>query len=173
MNSKIHHRTPSPSFCGNTEYSLYGSLLSSLLLDAARASIPFDCLGRPPKARWCEEAELAVRDRRRARSEAHRFKTHRLAHVEASWRASSVISRAKAETSQATCSNLLLRSNPVLCSTNSLLNAVAGKKGAFRDPEFPNFQSPKNTLTLMPHIFALTSLSKPLASHVMLSNVDL
>jgi len=80
--------------------------LSSLFLNAAKASIPFGRLGRPPKAWWSEEAELAVQDRRRARSEAHRSEAHRseahrseahrLAYVETSRRASSVISRAKA-----------------------------------------------------------------------------
>jgi len=64
-----------------------------LLLNAAKASIPFGRLGRSPKAWWSEEAELAVRDRWGARSEAHR-----LAYVQASRRASSVISMAKTET---------------------------------------------------------------------------
>jgi len=41
---------------------------SSFPLNAAKAYIPFGRLGHPPKAWWSEEAKLAVRDRRRARS---------------------------------------------------------------------------------------------------------
>ena len=44
---------------------------SLFLVEAAKASIPFDRLGRSPKAWWSQEAESAVRKRRRARSEAH------------------------------------------------------------------------------------------------------
>jgi len=80
---------------------------SSLLLNAAKTSVPFGRLGRPPKAWWSKEAESAVWDRRRARSEAHR-----LAYVEVSRKSSSVISWAKTETWQATCNNLSPRSNP-------------------------------------------------------------
>jgi len=119
---------------------------SSLLLNAAKVSIPFGQLGRPHKAWWSEETELAVRDRRRARSEAHRSETYHLAYVEASRKASSVISRAKAETWQATCNTLSPRSN--FCAVFNLLNTDAGKKGFSRDPEFPDSQSPKDTANI-------------------------
>ena len=79
---------------------------SLLIVEAAKASIPFGRLGRFPKAWWSQEAESAVRERRRARSEAHRSESHRLRYIDASRRASSVISRAKSATWQATCSNL-------------------------------------------------------------------
>ena len=46
------------------------------------------------------------RERRRARSVAHPSESHRLRYIDASRRASSVISRAKSATWQATCSNL-------------------------------------------------------------------
>jgi len=93
---------------------------------------------------WFEEAKLAVKDRRKARSEAHHFEAHRLAYVEVSRRASSVIFWAKAETWQVTCNYLLLpRSNPH--AVFNLLNSDAGKTGTSCDPEFPNSQSPKDT----------------------------
>ena len=44
---------------------------SLFLVEAAKASILFGCLGRSPKAWWSQEAESAVRERRRAHSEAH------------------------------------------------------------------------------------------------------
>jgi len=68
------------------------------------------------------------------------------AYVEASQRASSVISKAKTETWQATCNNLFSRSNP--CAIFNLLNTVAGKKGSSHDLEFPNSQFPKDTANI-------------------------
>jgi len=51
-----------------------------------------------------------------------------------------------AETWQATCSNLSRRSNSR--AVFNLLNTVAGKKGSSHDPEFPNFQSFKDTANI-------------------------
>ena len=79
---------------------------SLFLVKAAKASIPFGHLGRSPKAWWSQEAESAVRERQRAYSEAHRSESHRPRYIDASHRASSVISRAKSTIWQATCSNL-------------------------------------------------------------------
>ena len=79
---------------------------SLFLVETAKASIPFGRLGRSPKAWWSQERESAVRERRRARSEAHRSEAHRLRYIDASRRASSVISRAKSATWPAICSNL-------------------------------------------------------------------
>jgi len=64
---------------------------------------------------------LAVRDRRRIGSEVHRSEAHRLAYVKSSRRASTVISRDKAKTWQATCNNLPPTQIPVLFSTFSTL----------------------------------------------------
>ena len=71
---------------------------SLFLVEAAKASIPFGRPGRFPKAWWSQEVESAVRERWRARSAAHRSESHRLRHIDASRRASSVISRAKSAT---------------------------------------------------------------------------
>jgi len=124
----------------------------SFHLNTAKASILFGRLGHLLKAWWCKEAELAVRDRWSTRSKARR-----LTYVEASQRASSVISRAKAKTWQATCSNLSPRSN--LCSLFNLINFVAGKKGSSRDPEFPNSQFPIDTANTYASCLSLRSYS--------------
>jgi len=100
----------------------------------------------PPKAWWCEEAKLATRDRRTVTLWGVSFRGSPprigLVYVKASRRASSVSSRAKAEMWQATY-NLSPLSYP--CAVFNLLKTVAGKKGASRDPEFTNSQSPKDT----------------------------
>ena len=116
---------------------------SLFLVEAAKASIPFGCLGHSPKAWWSQEAESAVRERRRARSEAHRSEAHRLRYIDASRRAFSVISKAKSATWQATCSNLSPRSDP--CAVFRLLNAISGKKNTSQDPSFPGCTSPLDT----------------------------
>ena len=74
---------------------------------------------------------------------AHRFEAHRLSYIDASRRASSVISRAKSATWQATCSNLSPRSDP--CAVFRLLNAISGKKNTSQDPSFPGCTSPLDT----------------------------
>ena len=97
----------------------------------------------PPKAWWSQEAESAVRERRRARSVAHRSESHRLRYIDASRRASSVISRAKSAAWQATCSNLSPRFDP--CAVFRLLNAISGKKNPSQDSSFPDCTCPLDT----------------------------
>ena len=87
-----------------------------------------------------------MREHRRARSEAHRSEAHRLRYIDASRRASLVISRAKSATSQATCSNLSPRSDPR--AVFRLLNAISGKKNTSKDPSFPGCTSPLDTANL-------------------------
>ena len=84
-----------------------------------------------------------MRERRRARSVAHRSESHRLIYIDASRRASSVISKAKSATWQATCSNLSPRSDPR--AVFRLLNAISGKKNTSQDPSFPDCTSPLDT----------------------------
>ena len=74
---------------------------------------------------------------------AHRSESHRLRYIDASRRASSVISRAKSATWQATCSNLSPRSDPR--AVFRLLNAISGKKNTSQDPSFPDCTSPLDT----------------------------
>ena len=113
------------------------------LVEAAKASIPFGCPGCSPKAWWFQEAESTVRERRRARSEAHRSEAHRLRYIDASCRASPVISTAKSATWQAICFNLSPRSDPR--AVFRLLNAILGKKNTSQDPSFPGCSSPLDT----------------------------
>ena len=74
---------------------------------------------------------------------AHQSESHRLRYIDASHRASSVISRAKSATWQATCSNLSPRSDPR--AVFRLLNAISGKKNTSQDPSFPDCTSPLDT----------------------------
>ena len=74
---------------------------------------------------------------------AHRSESHRLRYIDASRRASSVISRAKSATWQATCSNLSPRSDPR--AVFRLLNAISGKKNTSQDSSFPDCTCPLDT----------------------------
>ena len=116
---------------------------SLFLVEAAKAFNPFGRFDRSLKAWWSQEAESAVRERRRARSEAHRSESHRLRYIDASRRASSVISRDKSATWQAICSNLSPRFDPR--AVFRLLNAISGKKNTSQDPSFPGCSSPLDT----------------------------
>ena len=82
------------------------ALFTSLVLNAAEFSIPFDCIKCYPKAWWSAEVESAVSKRPKAFAAAHRSDDDRQAYISASPRASSVIAKAKAEAWQTTCSSL-------------------------------------------------------------------
>ena len=73
---------------------------------------------------------------------AHRSESHRLSYIDASGRASSVISRAKPATWQATCSNLSPRSDSR--AVFRLLNAISGKRNTSQD-SFPDCTCPLDT----------------------------
>ena len=75
---------------------------------------------------------------------AHRSESHRLRYIDASRRASSVISRAKSAAWQATCSNLSPRFDPR--AVFRFLNAISGKKNTSQDPSFPDCTSPLDTV---------------------------
>ena len=74
---------------------------------------------------------------------AHRSESHRLRYIDASRRASSVISRAKSATCQATCSNLSPRSDPR--AVFRLLNAISGKQNTSQNSSFPDCTCPLDT----------------------------
>ena len=131
------------SHCPSTEeYSSLSSaaaLFTSLALNAAKSSIPFGRIKRPPKAWWSAEVEEAVSERRKAFAAAHRSDENRQAYISASRRASSVIAKAKAEAWQTTCSSLSPKSNPK--SVYSLFRSVASLSSS--SPNFPNCSSPR------------------------------
>ena len=134
----------------NTRLFLFPLLLllfTSLALNAAKSSIPFDRIKRPSKAWWSAEVEEAVSERRKAFAAAHRSDEDRQAYISASRRASSVIAKAKAEAWQSTCSSLSLKSNPK--SVYSLLCPVAGSSSSsFSSPYFPNCSSPRKSASV-------------------------
>ena len=126
------------------EYSSLSSaaaLFTSLALNAAKSSIPFSRIKRPPKARWSAEVEKAVSKRRKAFAATPTSGKDRQAYISASRRASSVITKAKAETWQTTCSSLSPKSNPK--SVHSLLHSIAGSSSS--SPNFPNCFSPRES----------------------------
>ena len=65
------------------------ALFTSLAMNAAKSSIPFGRIKRPPKAWWYAEVEQAVGERRKAFATAHRSDEDRQAYISASRRASS------------------------------------------------------------------------------------
>ena len=128
-------------------FSSVAALFTSLELNAAKSSIPFGRIKRPPKAWWSAEVEQAVSERRKAFAVAHRSDEDRQAYISASRRASSVIAKAKAEAWQTTCSSLSPRSNHK--SVHSLLRSIAGSpSSSSSSPNFPNCSSPRESASV-------------------------
>ena len=123
------------------------ALFPSLTLNAAKSSIPFGRIKRPPKAWWSAEVEEAVNERRKAFAAAHRSDEDRQAYISASRRASSIIAKAKTEAWQTTCSSLSPKSNPK--SVYSLLRSIAGSpSSSSSSPNFPNCSSPRESASV-------------------------
>ena len=120
--SYIDSHCPSAEEYSSLSLCSAAALFTSLALNAAKSSIPFDRIKRPPEAWWSAEMESAISERRKAFATAHRSDEDRQAYISASRRTSSV--KAKAEAWQTTCSFLLPRSNPK--SAHSLLRSIAG-----------------------------------------------
>ena len=127
----------------NTRLFLFPLLLPStiLALNAAKSSIPFGRIKRPPRSRWSAEVESAVSERRKAFAAAHRSDEDRQAYISASRRASSVIAKAKAEALQTTSSSLSPKSNPK--SVHSLFCYITGSPSS--SPNFPNYSSSRES----------------------------
>ena len=138
--SYFHSHCPSAE-----EYSSLSSaaaLSTSLALNAAKSSIPFSRIKRPPKAWGSDKVESAVSERCKAFAAAHRSDEDRQAYIFASRCASSVIAKAKAEAWQTTCSSLSPKSNSK--SVHSLLCSIAGSSpSSSSSPNFPNCFSPR------------------------------
>ena len=139
------------------------ALFTSLTLNAAKSSILFGRIKRYPKAWWSAEVEEAVSKRRRAFAAAHRSDEDCQAYTSASRRASSVIAKAKTETSQTTCSSLSPRSNPKFLHT--LLRFIAGSpSSSSSSPNFPNCSSPRKlALVYAAYLRSHLSISQPKA----------
>ena len=133
---------PSAEKFWSLSLSSAAALFTSLALNAAKSSIPFGRIKRPPKAWWSAEVEEAVSERRKAFAAAHRSDEDRQAYISASRRASSVIAKAKTEAWQTICSSLSPRSNPK--SVHSLLRSIAGSpSSSSSSPNFPKCSSPR------------------------------
>ena len=138
---------PSAEEYSSLSFSSAAALFTSLTLNAAKSSIPFGRIKRPPKAWWSAEVKQAVCERRKAFAAAHRSDEDRQAYISASRRASSVIPKAKAEAWQTTCSSLSPRSNPK--SVHSLLRSIAGSPSSSSFfPDFPNCSSPRESASV-------------------------
>ena len=93
--SYIDSHCPSAEEYSSLSLSSAAVLFTSLALNAAKSSIPFGRIKRPPKAWWFAEVEEAVSERRKAFAAAHRSDKDRQAYISASRRASSVIAKAE------------------------------------------------------------------------------
>ena len=139
------------------------ALFTFLALNAAKSSIPFGRIKRPPKAWWSAEVEGAVSERRKAFAAAHGSDEERQAFISASRRASPVIAKAKTEAWQTTCSSLSPRSNPT--SVYSLLRSIAGSpSSSSSSPNFPSCSSPRKwALVYAVYLRSHFSVSQPKA----------
>ena len=158
-----HFDSHCPSAEEYSSLSSAAALFTSLAMNAAKSSIPFGHIKRPPKAWWSAEVEQAVSERRRAFAIAHRSDEDRQAYISASRRASSITAKAKAEAWQTTCSSLLPKSIPK--SVHSLLRSIAGSpSSSSSSPNFPNCSSPRESaLVYAAYLRSHFSVSQPKA----------
>ena len=141
------------------------ALFTSLALNAAKSSILFSHIKRPPKVWWSAEVEEAVSERCKAFAAAHRSDEDRQAYISASRRASSVIAKAKAEAWQTTCFSLSHKSNPK--SVHSLLCSITGSSSSSSSsPNFPNCSSPRKSASVYAaYLRSHFSILQPKALH--------
>ena len=145
--SYIDSHCPSAEEYSSLSLSFAAALFTTLALIAAKSSIPFGRIKRPPKAWWSAEVESAHSERRKAIAAVHRSDEDRQAYISASRRASSVIAKAKAEAWQTTCSSFSPKSNPK--SVHSLLRSIAGSSSSpSSSPNFPNCSSPRESASV-------------------------
>ena len=136
-----------PEKYSSLSLSSAAALFTSLVLNAAKSSIPFGPIKRHPKAWWSAEVESAVIERRKAFAAAHRSDEDCQAYISASGRVSSVIAKAKAEAWQTTCSSLSPKSN--LKTVCFLLRSIAGSPFlSSSSPNFPNCSSPRESASV-------------------------
>ena len=150
---------PSAEEYSSFSLSSAAALFTSLALNAAKSSIPFGRIKRPPKAWWSAEVEEAVSERRRAFATAHRSDEDRQAYISVSRRASSVMANAKAEAWQTTCTSLSSK------SVHSLLRSIAGfVSSSSSSPNFLNCSSPwELALVYAAYLRSHFSVSQPKA----------
>ena len=79
---------PSAEEYSSLSLSSAAALFTSLAMNAAKSSIPFGRIKRPPKSWWSAEVEQAVGERRKAFATAHRSDEDRQAYISASHQSS-------------------------------------------------------------------------------------
>ena len=107
--------------------------------------------------------EGAISERRKAFTAAHRSDEDRQAYISASRCTSSVITKAKAEAWQTTCSSLSPKSNPK--SVHFLLRSIAGSLSSSpSSPNFPNCSSLRESASVYAsYLRSYFSVSRPKA----------
>ena len=161
--SYFDSHSPSAEEYSSLSLSSAAALVTSLALNAAKSSIPFGRIKRPPKAWWFAEVEGAVSERRKAFAAPHRSNEDCQAYISASRRASSVIAKAKTKAWQTTCSSLSPKSNTK--SVYSLLRSIAGTpSSSSSSPNFPNCSfSRESALVYAAYLRSHFSVSQPKA----------
>ena len=155
---------PSAEECSSLSHSSAAAFFTSLALNAAKSSIPFGRIKRPPKA-WCSAGvEEAISERRKAFPATHRRDEDRQAYISTSRCASSVIAKAKAEAWHgrrlALLSHLGLNLN--LCT----LSFVGSRSSSSSSPNFPNCSSPRESASVYAaYLQSHFSVSQPKALH--------
>ena len=162
--SYIDSHCPSAEEYSSLSLSSAAALFTSLALNPAKSSIPFDRIKRPPKAWWSAEVKEAVSERRKAFAAAHRSDEDRQAYISASRHVSSVIAKAKTEAWQTTCSSLSPKSDPK--SVHSLLRSIAGSSSSSSSSlNFPNCSSPRESASVYAaYLRSHFSISQPEAT---------
>ena len=131
----------------------------------AKSFISFGHIKCHPKAWWFAEVEGASSKRRKAFAATHRSDEDRQAYIATSQRASSVITKAKAESCQTTCSSLSPKSNPK--TVYSLLCFIAGSPSLSSSyPNFSNCSSPRESASVYAaYLKSHFSVSQPKTLH--------
>ena len=153
---------PSAEEYSSLSLSSAATLFTSLTLNAAKSSIPFDRIKRHSKAWWSAEVEDAVSESCKVFAADHRSDEHRQACISASRRALSVIAKARAEAWRATYSSLSPKS--YLKTVYSFLHSVSGSSSSSCSfPNFPNCSPRESASVLANYLRSRFSVSHPKA----------
>ena len=144
--STVSSLCPTPDSYSSLSLSKAANLFSSIVVQAAKSSVPFGRTRQPPKAWWSSELAELVKKRRQAYRKAHLGEEHRQSYLSASRAASAAIAKAKAEAWQRTASSLQPHTKPH--KVFSLLRSVSGApKSSNSHPAFPGCCSDKDLAT--------------------------
>ena len=143
FSSTLTSLCPDPVSYSSLSLSKAVKLFTSIVLQAAKSSVPFGRTHQPPKAWWSPELSELVQKRRAALSKAHISEEHRQAYRSAHREVSAAVAKAKAEAWQRKASSLRPTAQPR--KVFSLLRSVAGvpNSSSSSDPTFPGCSSDK------------------------------